>query len=212
MIYKNNLNMDSAEKKDDELVTMQNPDMKDQFSPNIQPSKKMIILLVVLGIAFIAIVVMVIVFALNRNDDEENKENKEKDKKEEEPIIPVQISFNATYRTDADNQTIELIKYFGISDILETQINGAKVEPCKNYTFPKSGNQEVSFLLNTTNYKELTKMFYGLTKLVSISFTSNFDTKNVVNMAQMFSGCTSLTSIDLSSFDTKNVEKNEWNV
>ena len=39
MIYKNNLKMDSAEKKDDELVTMQNPDMKDQFSPNIQPSK-----------------------------------------------------------------------------------------------------------------------------------------------------------------------------
>ena len=35
---------------------------------------------------------------------------------------------------------------------------------------------------------------------------SNFDTKNVENMEGMFNGCSALLSLDVSNFDTKNVE------
>ena len=35
---------------------------------------------------------------------------------------------------------------------------------------------------------------------------SNFDTRNVERMNNMFSGCSSLTSLDISNFETYNLE------
>ena len=47
-------------------------------------------------------------------------------------------------------------------------------------------------------------MFYGWSSLQSIDLSS-FNTTNVNDMRRMFSECSSLQSIDLSSFNTTNV-------
>ena len=49
-------------------------------------------------------------------------------------------------------------------------------------------------------------MFYGIEKLMSITFTPLFDTQNVINMKQMFQGCTSLETINISSLNLKKVK------
>ena len=50
-------------------------------------------------------------------------------------------------------------------------------------------------------------MFRDCSSLISIDLSS-FNTTNVNNMSSMFDGCSSLTSIDLSSFNTTNVNVN----
>ena len=47
--------------------------------------------------------------------------------------------------------------------------------------------------------------FRGCSSLTSLNL-SNFNTNNVNNMSYMFSGCSSLISLNLSNFNTNNVE------
>ena len=47
-------------------------------------------------------------------------------------------------------------------------------------------------------------MFAGCSSLTSLNL-SNFNTNNVNNMSFMFAGCSSLTSLNLSNFNTNNV-------
>ena len=47
-------------------------------------------------------------------------------------------------------------------------------------------------------------MFYKCSSLTSLNL-SNFNTNNVNNMSRMFSNCSSLTSLNLSNFYTNNV-------
>ena len=49
------------------------------------------------------------------------------------------------------------------------------------------------------------KMFSGCSSLTSLDL-SKFDTNNVEIMIEMFKNCESLTSLDLSNFETHNVE------
>ena len=58
---------------------------------------------------------------------------------------------------------------------------------------------------NTSNVKDMSRMFGGCSSLKSIDLSS-FNTSNVNNMSYMFSECYSLKSIDLSSFNTSNVK------
>ena len=53
--------------------------------------------------------------------------------------------------------------------------------------------------LNTSQVTDMTKMFFGCTKIVSLDLSS-FDTTNVTSFNTMFASDPSLTSIDLSSF------------
>ena len=115
-------------------------------------------------------------------------------------------SFKAVYKTEKKEQKIDLIKYFGEYDIINTIIDGVKAEVCKDYTFTDPGEHTDFYLLNLTNHLELTKMFYGIEKLMSITFTPLFDTQNVINMKQMFQGCTSLETINISSLNLKKVK------
>ena len=52
------------------------------------------------------------------------------------------------------------------------------------------------------------QMFMGLTNMTSVDL-SGFDTSEVENMYAMFSGCSSLTELDLSSFDVTKVNRFE---
>ena len=47
-------------------------------------------------------------------------------------------------------------------------------------------------------------MFYGSNSLTNLNL-SNFNTQNVNNMSGMFECCTSLTNLNLSNFNTQNV-------
>ena len=53
-------------------------------------------------------------------------------------------------------------------------------------------------------YTDMNSMFRDCSLLTSINL-SNFNTNNVNNMGYMFCGCSSLTSINLSNFNTNNV-------
>ena len=90
-------------------------------------------------------------------------------------------------------------------------------------------------LLDTSNVTDMSKMFYGCTKLTSLDLSSfntdkvtdmksmfvscnaitdlnisSFDTSNVTNMQYMFTGCNALASLDVSSFDTSNVTNMQY--
>ena len=88
---------------------------------------------------------------------------------------------------------------------LNTQIfiNNIKYKYGKCYRPEKDGLYEIKIKFNI-KIKDCSYMFYGCSNLINIDLSS-FDTSNVNNMSHMFDKCYNLTNLDLSSFDTKNV-------
>jgi len=74
-----------------------------------------------------------------------------------------------------------------------------------SYTFHSNGKHIVCILINMTNCTSLQFFFSGIRNMVSISFTSEFNTENVVDMNSMFADCSSLVSINFSNLNTRNV-------
>ena len=62
----------------------------------------------------------------------------------------------------------------------------------------------------TTNVTSMIGTFKDCYLLKTINFGSSFDTSHVTSFKELFSGCASLTSLDLSSWDTRNVEDMGW--
>ena len=58
--------------------------------------------------------------------------------------------------------------------------------------------------LNTSEVKDMSRMFYGCSALTALDL-KNFNTKNVTDMSRMFAKCRALTSLDLKNFNTQNV-------
>ena len=86
---------------------------------------------------------------------------------------------------------------------IEIYINDKKIKFDYKYKIKDSKEIKVKFKFK----KLLTNtsfMFYNCSSLKSIDLSS-FNTTNVNNMSSMFSDCSSLKSIDLSSFNTTNV-------
>ena len=77
------------------------------------------------------------------------------------------------------------------------------------YTFHSNGKHIVCILINMTNCTSLQFFFSGIRNMVSISFTSEFNTENVVDMNSMFADCSSLVSINFSNLNTKNLKTME---
>lgn len=59
---------------------------------------------------------------------------------------------------------------------------------------------------NPSNVTRMDKMFFTCSSLETITFGNNFNTSSLLNMQSMFGLCIALTSIDVSSFDTSNVQ------
>lgn len=59
--------------------------------------------------------------------------------------------------------------------------------------------------LETTNIKNMSRMFYECKSLKNIYF-GNINTENVTNMSFMFMSCVSLEFLDIRNFNTKNVK------
>ena len=63
--------------------------------------------------------------------------------------------------------------------------------------------------LNTSEVKDMCRMFYGCSALTALDL-KNFNTKNVTDMSSMFAKCRALTSLDLKNFNTQNVTDMSW--
>ena len=83
------------------------------------------------------------------------------------------------------------------------KIDGESIPFCYFYRFNESGKYHIqySFSIKLTN---INYMFYRCCSLTNIDL-SNFNTQNVECMSDMFHGCSSLTNIDLSNFNTQKV-------
>ena len=116
-------------------------------------------------------------------------------------------SIRGIYESNIDKENILLINENYIKYIREMIIDGKPRKKISyNYTFRKVGIHTVIILLNTTNLDSGEKMFFNVTKLISINFTRMFNTDKMKTMRKMFKDCNNLISIGLSEFKTGKVE------
>ena len=104
-------------------------------------------------------------------------------------------SFKAIYHTNSDYENVTLMNYLPnkIEDMIVDGIQENEEQKQNNwYTFHSSGNHLVCILINITNCTSLQDFFQDIKNMVSISFTSEFNTENLENMNDMFMGCSSL--------------------
>ena len=128
------------------------------------------------------------------------------------------ICFNISVKCNENDEQVSIsfiilkTKIIGYVQILseffdfipnETRINNyINPEIKKGYYFNTS--ESVIKLIWYYDIYSSYKMFYNCYNLTEINL-SNFDSRNIEDTDYMFYGCSSLTSIDLSSFDTTNV-------
>jgi len=113
-------------------------------------------------------------------------------------------SFVAEYDIGSNNQNLKLINLN--SDYIEYIITGNKMTKNTNaFTFSQAGNHYVYFLIKN-NPKTFGSLFTSSHNLISINFTSYFNTKNITNLHGMFRDCVKLISLNFSNFDTSNVK------
>ena len=86
-------------------------------------------------------------------------------------------------------------------------IDGQKIEnPSRDYSFKDIEIHEIYILINMEDYgNSLNNLFSNVKRMISISFTSPFNTSKATSMNSFFSSCSKLESIDLSNFNTKSV-------
>ena len=106
------------------------------------------------------------------------------------------------------NQKILSDKYYGVlpDEILVNNIIPADTGYNLAYNLYYLVN-EISLIWDPrlTSFKSLTKMFYNMSNILEVDL-SNFDSSNVERMDYMFYNCTSLTSINFNNkFKTNNV-------
>ena len=107
----------------------------------------------------------------------------------------INYSFKAVYRSFINKQNTELFKNDESIKLIEMSVDGKNVTPSNSYIFEEKGYHIVTVLMDLTNCSSL-KEFFKETGLISISFSSYFNTINIINMDNLFYDCFYLTSID----------------
>ena len=119
-------------------------------------------------------------------------------------------SFKATYEATNLNKMIKLFNYDEKKTfkIVNIQFKGKNYNSITTnfFPFPGEGKYEVYVLLDITESTSFYQMFYYLKGLISISFSEDFNTKNITNMAEMFEYDSNVVSVNISSFNTENVK------
>ena len=83
-------------------------------------------------------------------------------------------------------------------------IDKQKIDFAYYYTFPNPGNYEIIYIFhNLLNATNL--MFYRCKEINDLDL-SNFNTENVENMSMLFSDCSSLVELNISNFKTDKVK------
>ena len=116
------------------------------------------------------------------------------------------FSIKATYKTNSDNETIDLIFYLYEEYIIDMEIDKEIIEPSSTYTFNTTGNHTVYFTMNHTKIPTFNTMFANLDELTSIYFSKDFDTRNITSLKGMFYSDQNLVSVDISNINTENIE------
>ena len=109
-------------------------------------------------------------------------------------------TFKATYKSDGEEVEVKLINN-NISEIKEMIVDGVKINPSINYLFNDTQYHEVIMLLDIS--EDLS--FFGVEKMISISFNPYLSTLNIFDMSSMFYYCPSLISVDFGNLDTSKV-------
>ena len=105
-------------------------------------------------------------------------------------------SFKAIYSTKSKDENISLFNETYIKDIIEISLDNEKIPISSNYTFPSPGNHTLYFIMNSPSTNSLSYLFKSISRLISITFSSSFNTENVIEMKSMFYGCSSLVSAE----------------
>ena len=116
-------------------------------------------------------------------------------------------SFKAIYKQINKNERTNLIHK---GSIIEMIIDGKKAkEPLTNYYyFNDTESHEIYILINMEKYgNSLVDIFYYVNRMISISFTSLFNTSNITSMKFFFDQCSKLESINnFYNLDIRKVE------
>ena len=112
----------------------------------------------------------------------------------------------AIYEADNNNDNVDLMDSGFLNNIIELDMDKEIVEPTTNYTFKSQGYHSVYVTMNITNLSSLNYMFIDLKKLISISFTKNFDTQNIREMELMFYNNHKIKTIDISYFNLERIQ------
>ena len=176
--------------------------------PEESPVKKTIdkkTLIIILSISIIAVIIIIaIIIAVALKDNKGNDENNrtdgdsKNDDGDDEIDENIGYSFNATYANSEDNELVKLINPIYEDYIINMTIDSESFKAKTEHTFELQGNHSVYVLMDISKIDSIEQIFYQLDKMISISFTTKFNTKNIVNMNEMFYYCTSLTSIEIS--------------
>ena len=187
------------EKQDNQdYIKLADPETVDE----IKTSSKKKLILIILGIMLVIIIlIIVLVLCLKDDDDECEIDN---------GYILIngnceKYSFEAIYNSEIENKSIKLMNILP-SDIITMIVDNKRVIPSKEYIFNSIGPHKVNILMDISNSSSLSKMFYQIKNLTSLSFTKHFKTNKITSVKGMFSSCSSLTSINFTSWNTENIQ------
>ena len=115
-----------------------------------------------------------------------------------------EYSVIARYYTSTNNLQIEIMNIGYVKDVTQLIVDGATKTPSEKLTISKKGEHLLFFkMVQNTGY--MTDMFRNIKNLISITFTSLYNSQNVINMDNLFYGCSSLTSVDITSFNLASI-------
>ena len=128
-------------------------------------------------------------------------------------------SFEALYKIRETNNENEEIKLFNIESLKHYKINKIQIDDeyitnnTNYYKFNSSGDHLVRVNINLNDSDSLKYFFGNINELISINFTDEFNTTNILYMDEMFSNSKNLIYINISNLETENLKsmKNMFN-
>ena len=97
-------------------------------------------------------------------------------------------SFTAIYKSNIENEKIQLIDEAYLKFIKAIKLNNKAIEINSYHTFSWPGEYKIDFIMDISPLYSLNNMFREITKMISISFRN-----------------TTLSSNDVSFFDTSKI-------
>ena len=105
---------------------------------------------------------------------------------------------------DLNRQILNYKNKNELEEKCDLYLNDKRIDFCSTYKFPENGKYIIKLKFKK-NIADISDIFSNCTSLISIDL-SNFNTSNLNNMNNMFYNCSSLTSLNLSNFKSHNIK------
>ena len=138
------------------------------------------------------------------NDDLFINKKSENFSKEQNIQLNNTYSFRAIYRVIKQKETIIFINNIYNKYIDELIIDDKKINSSNNHTFNNEGEHEI-FMSLTNNFNITDYMFSGISSLLSIYFTKNFNFNKIKSAKGMFKDCKNLKNVSFNDNMNKNL-------